>query len=306
MTTTIDLAGRVAVVTGAGGGLGRSHALALAARGADVVVNDLGVARDGSEAGQRAADAVVVEIEAAGGRAVANRDSVADPVGARAIVAAAVERFGRLDIVVNNAGILRDATLHKLAVDDLDAVLAVHLRGTVLVSRAALPVMREQGYGRFVHTASAAGLFGNFGQSNYGAAKAGIAGFSRTLALEGAKHGITSNAIAPMAQTRMTEELLGPLAGRLDPELVSPLVVFLCSDTCELTGETFTAGGGRYARVVTGFGAGWLAEGKVTPDDIADHLADIREIDDLVVPASTTDEILGLAERLGISLPGDS
>lgn len=300
----IDLSDHVAVVTGAGGGLGRSHALALSERGAHVVVNDLGVASDGTDAGRPAADTVVEEITEAGGHAIASHDSVSDPDGARAIVAAAVEAWGQVDVVVNNAGILRDATLHKLTLDDLDAVLAVHLKGTILVSQAALPYMRERTYGRFVHTSSAAGLFGNFGQSNYGAAKAGVAGFSRTLALEGAKYGIRSNVIAPMAQTRMTEDLLGPLAGRLDPALVSPLVIYLCSEACEFTGEAYTVGGGRYARIATGFGNGWLVADHVTPDDIGDHIDQIRAIDTLHEPQSTMDEITGLASRLGIDPDG--
>src|SRR5215831_2217042 len=223
------LEGKVAIVTGAGGGLGRSHALALAAEGAKVVVNDPGVSRDGSGgAVGKMADAVVDEIKKAGGQAVANHDSVAD--AGEKIVKAAVDAFGKVDILVNNAGILRDKTIHNMTDEMWDLVLAVHLRGTFLCTRAAAKVMKEKGTGgRIINTTSVAGLKGNFGQSNYSAAKAGIYGFTLTAAMELAKDGITVNAIAPIAKTRMTEEIES-VPPEYRPEEVSPLVVFFASD----------------------------------------------------------------------------
>src|SRR5687768_2499926 len=224
--------GKVAIITGAGGGLGRSHALELARRGALVVVNDLGGATDGTGASTTAAQAVVDEIAAAGGEAVANYDSVATPEGGEAIVKTALDTYGRVDIVINNAGILRDKAFHNMTPDLLDPVLDVHLRGAFNVTRPAWKTMREQGYGRVVNTASAAGILGNFGQTNYGAAKMGLVGFTRVLAVEGAKYNIKANAIAPIAKTRMTEELLGPMADKLAPELVTPVVAWLVSEEC--------------------------------------------------------------------------
>jgi NAD(P)-dependent dehydrogenase (short-subunit alcohol dehydrogenase family) len=224
--------GKVAIVTGGWNGLGREHALLLASRGAQVVVKDLGgsVAGDGSDAS--AADAVAKEIEAAGGVAVSDGNSVSTQAGGAAIVQTAIDTFGRVDILVNNAGILRDKSFHHLTPELLQPVIDVHLYGTIWVSQPAFVRMREQGYGRIVNTSSAAGIFGNFGQTNYGAAKMGVLGFTRVLAQEGAKYGITVNAIAPMARTRMTEELLGPVADRLDPALVAPVVAYLCHASC--------------------------------------------------------------------------
>jgi NAD(P)-dependent dehydrogenase (short-subunit alcohol dehydrogenase family) len=204
--------GRVAIVTGAGGGLGRTYALELARRGARVVVNDKGGAADGTGSGSSMADAVVKEIREAGGSAVASYDSVSTPEGGSAIVKTAVDAFGRVDVVINNAGILRDKTFAKLEPENLEVVLDVHLKGAFFVSQPAFRLMKEQGYGRFLFTASNAGIFGNFGQTNYGAAKMGLVGLSNVLALEGAKNGITSNVLAPMARTRLTESLLGAAA----------------------------------------------------------------------------------------------
>ena len=293
----IDLDGRVVIVTGAGNGLGRSHALLLASRGALVVVNDLGGGTDGTGGGSSPADQVVAEIIAAGGTAVASYSSVATQEGARAIVQTAVDSFGRLDAVVNNAGILRDRSLMKLEPADIDLVLDVHLKGTLYVTQAAFPVMKEAGFGRFVHTTSAAGLFGNFGQSNYSAAKMGIVGLSRTVAEEGARAGITSNVIAPIARTRLTEDLLGPLANALDPEYVSPLVAFLVSPECTLNREVISVGGGRFARVFTGLTTGWFAGAStsVEPEDVADHIGEILDTDGFSIPERATEEIMTLA-----------
>lgn len=241
---------RVVVVTGAGGGVGREHALLFAARGARVVANDLGGARDGSGAGTGMADAVVGEISAAGGEAVASYDSVATPEGGAAVVRTALEAFGRVDVVVNNAGILRDVTFAKMTDEQWDAVLRVHLYGAYHVTHTAWPHLREQGHGRVIMTTSTSGLYGNFGQVNYGAAKLGLVGMVNSLALEGRRHGITVNAVAPVAATRMTEDILpaDALAG-LDPAYVAPLVVHLAADECTTTGEVILAGGGQYARV---------------------------------------------------------
>jgi len=275
----VELEGRVAVVTGAGGGLGRSHALALAARGAKVVVNDLGGARDGSGAGSEMADAVVAEIVASGGEAVADYSSVATPEGGRTIVQAALDAFGRIDIVVNNAGILRDVSFAKLDPEALDLVLKVHLYGAFNVTRAAWDHMKEQKYGRVVSTASGSGLYGNFGQTNYAAAKLGIVGLTRSLAIEGAKYGITANAIAPVANSRMTEDIMPPqLLERLQPEHVSPLVVFLASEACTDTGHVYSIGGGYLARVAMVEGAGTTFDGVPSPDDIADRWEDVNRI----------------------------
>jgi NAD(P)-dependent dehydrogenase (short-subunit alcohol dehydrogenase family) len=242
--------GRVAVVTGAGGGLGRQHALLLAERGAKVVVNDLGGARDGTGAGSAMADHVVKEITDAGGEAVANYDSVSSAQGGAGVVHAAIDAFGKVDIVVNNAGILRDVTFAKMADEQWDAVVKVHLYGTYHVTRAAWPHLREQSYGRVIVTTSTSGLYGNFGQTNYGAAKMGVVGMINTLALEGRKYNITANAVAPIAATRMTEDIMPPeMLASLDPAFVSPVVAHLCSEECTDTGEVILAGGGQYARV---------------------------------------------------------
>jgi NAD(P)-dependent dehydrogenase (short-subunit alcohol dehydrogenase family) len=292
--------GQVAVVTGAGGGLGRSHALLLAGRGARVVVNDLGGNADGTGAGSSPADVVVKEIEAAGGDAVANYDSVATPEGGEAIVQTALDAFGRVDIVINNAGILRDKSFAKIEPADFDIVLDVHLRGAFHVSQPAFKVMKANGFGRFVHTTSAAGLFGNFGQGNYAAAKTGLVGLSNVLAIEGAKANITSNVIAPIAKSRLTEGLLGPLADALEPELVSPLVAYLVSPGCQLTHEIFSVGGGRIARVFVGLTPGWFA-GKgnsLSPEDVAANIEQIRSTDGYTIPGSLTDETMALIQTL--------
>ncbi|HEY5678605.1 MAG TPA: SDR family NAD(P)-dependent oxidoreductase [Pseudomonadales bacterium] len=242
------LDGKVALVTGAGGGLGRAHALLLAQHGAAVVVNDLGGARDGSGEGHAMADQVVAEIEAAGGRAAADYGSVSDPAAAKQMVQIAVDRFGKIDICINNAGILRDKSFKNMTDDMWDVVVDVHLRGTYLVAKAAWDQMIEQGTGgRIINTSSTSGLIGNFGQANYGAAKAGIAGLTRVLALEGMKYGITVNTLAPAAWSRLTEDIMPEgMEERLAPEKVSPAVVWLCTDdAANVTGRQFCAGQNR-------------------------------------------------------------
>jgi NAD(P)-dependent dehydrogenase (short-subunit alcohol dehydrogenase family) len=262
---------RVAIITGAGHGLGRAHALLLAERGAKVIVNDLGGALDGSGASAGPAAEVAELITKNGGQAVANADNVATPEGAAAIVRAAIDAFGRLDIVVNNAGILRDRSFGKMSVEDFDAVMAVHVRGSYLVSRAAYPHMKEAGYGRLVNTSSPAGLFGNFGQANYSTAKMGLVGLTKTLGIEGARNGIKANAIAPVAWTRMTEAILpAEFEAKFTPDRVSALVACLVHESCEVSGEVFTVGGGRVARVFVAEGPGWNSD-DVTPESISDN-----------------------------------
>ncbi|GAA0965330.1 SDR family oxidoreductase [Acrocarpospora macrocephala] len=263
--------GKVAVVTGSGHGLGRAHALLLAERGAAVVVNDLGGALDGSGASAGPAAEVVELITKNGGKAVANADNVATPEGAEAIVQAAVDTFGRLDVVVNNAGILRDKSLGKMSVEEFDSVLAVHVRGSFLVSRAAFPHMKEQAYGRIVNTSSPAGLFGNFGQANYSTAKMGLVGLTKTLGIEGARANIKANAIAPIAWTRMTEALLpAEFEAKFTVDAISPLVAFLAHESCETSGEVFSVGGGRVARVFVAEGPGWRTD-DLTMESIRDN-----------------------------------
>ncbi|MEV0167146.1 NAD(P)-dependent dehydrogenase (short-subunit alcohol dehydrogenase family) [Nonomuraea fuscirosea] len=259
---------RVAIITGAGHGLGRSHALMLAERGAKVVVNDLGGALDGTGASTGPAAEVADLITKNGGQAVANADDISTPEGARAVVQAAVDAYGKVDIVVNNAGILRDKSFGKMTVEEFDAVLAVHVRGSYLVSQAAYPLMKAAGYGRVVNTSSPAGLFGNFGQANYSTAKMGLVGLTKTIGIEGARNGIKANAIAPVAWTRMTEALLpAEFEAKFTPERVSALVAYLVHESCETSGEVFTVGAGRVARVFVAEGPGWKTD-DVTPEAI--------------------------------------
>jgi NAD(P)-dependent dehydrogenase (short-subunit alcohol dehydrogenase family) len=292
--------GRVAVITGAGGGLGKTYALELARRGAAVVVNDLGGASDGTGSGSSMADATVKEILEAGGQAVANYDSVSTPEGGEAIVQAAIDHFGRVDAVINNAGILRDKSFAKLPPEDLEAVLSVHLKGAFFVSQPAFRRMKDQGYGRLIFTASAAGLLGNFGQTNYGAAKMGLVGLSNVLAIEGAKYDIRSNVIAPIARTRMTEQILGPLAQVLHPQCVTPLVVYLACEACTFSHEVFSVGGGRFARMFVGVTPGWFAGKGARPsaEAVRDHMDEIRSPEGYIVPQGATDEMKLLAEQL--------
>jgi NAD(P)-dependent dehydrogenase (short-subunit alcohol dehydrogenase family) len=281
--------GRVAIITGAGGGLGRTYALMLAARGASVVVNDLGGAADGTGAGTSMADAVVKEITEAGGQAVANYDSVATPEGGARIVQTAVDRFGKVDIVVNNAGILRDKSFAKLEPKDLEAVVDVHLKGAFFVSQPAFRAMKENNYGRFIFTSSGAGIFGNFGQTNYGAAKMGLVGLARVLAVEGAKYNIKANAIAPLALTRMTESIMGALGDKLDPGLVSPLVAYLAHEDCPVSGRVFSVGGGRVAEVFIAETNGYF-KADLTLEDVRDNWAAITDQSGYGVPNNLAEE----------------
>ncbi|MGA9373661.1 MAG: SDR family oxidoreductase [Mycobacterium sp.] len=290
--------GKVAIVTGAGNGLGREHAMLLASRGAAVVVNDLGGTVAGVGEDLTAAESVVKEIEALGGVAVADGHSVATKEGGAAIVQAAIDAFGRVDIVVNNAGILRDKSFHNLTPELLDPVMDVHLYGTIWVTQPAFVRMREQGYGRIVNTSSAAGIFGNFGQVNYGAAKMGIVGITRVLALEGAKYNINVNAIAPMARTRMTEELLGPVAEKLDPARVAPVVAYLCHESCALTSRIFSVGGGRVAEIFIGVTKGFTSP-TLDIEAVQDNLEAICDRDGYITPMQANDEIGFVLQALG-------
>lgn len=281
--------GKVAIITGAGGGLGRQHALLMASRGALIVVNDLGGSVDGTGASTTAAQKVVDEIKALGGEAVADTNSVATPEGGEAIVKTAIDTFGRVDIVVNNAGILRDKAFHNMEPDLLNPVLDVHLKGAFYVTKPAFVKMREQGYGRIISTSSAAGVFGNFGQTNYGAAKMGLVGFTRVLGVEGAKFNIKANAIAPLAMTRMTENILGGLKDKLDPGLVSPLVAFLAHEDCPVSGQLFSVGGGRVAQVFLGETNGYYNP-NLTPEDVQGNWDVITDRSTYSVPNNLGDE----------------
>jgi NAD(P)-dependent dehydrogenase (short-subunit alcohol dehydrogenase family) len=269
---------QVAIVTGAGQGLGRSHALALAARGARVVVNDLGGARDGTGSSRTAAESVVAEIEAAGGEAIANAADVTDAEAVGAMVAEALDRWGRIDILVNNAGILRDKSFANMLQSDFDLVVEVHLTGTAICTKAVWGHMRERGYGRIVVTSSSSGLYGNFGQANYGAAKMGVVGLMNTLRAEGAKYDIRVNALAPVAHTRMTDDLLPAEAKELlKPEEVTPAVVFLVSQDAP-NGVILAAGAGGFAAVRIFETEGiWLEPGERTPEAIAARMDDILD-----------------------------
>ena len=275
---TIRYDGKVAIVTGAGHGLGRSHALELAKRGAKVVVNDLGGAKDGTGASSEAARSVVAEIEAAGGEAIANGANVADYTEVESMVQQTMDQWGRVDILVNNAGILRDKSFHKGSLEDFRLVIDVHLMGTVNCTKAAWEIMREQNYGRIVVTTSSSGLYGNFGQSNYGAAKMGVIGMMNTLVQEGAKYNIRVNALAPTAGTRMTEGLLPEKAFELlTPETVTPAVLYLVSENAP-NRTILAAGAGAFAvaRIVETEGM-WLPPEEQTPEAIAAHWERISE-----------------------------
>ncbi len=261
---------RVAIVTGAGTGLGRSHALGLAARGAKVMVNDLGVTTDGQGSSSAAAEAVAQEIRDAGGEAMAHGCDVSDEAGVKDMVTQVMDAWGRIDILVNNAGVLRDKSFSNIDLADFSFVLDVHLMGSVNCSKAVWNVMREQNYGRIAMTTSSSGLYGNFGQANYGAAKMGLIGLMNTLVLEGAKYGIRVNALSPCAATRMTEGLIPEnLLELLTPESVTPALLYIVSENSP-NRTIITAGAGTYARTIINETAGkWLAEGERSPENIA-------------------------------------
>ena len=282
MTMRFD--GRVAIITGAGGGLGRSHALALAARGARVVVNDLGGARDGSGASSSAAEAVVAEIVALGGEAMANSASVTDAGAVQAMVEATMARWGQIDILVNNAGVLRDKTFAKMDLDDFRFVMDVHLMGAVHCTKAVWEIMRQQGYGRIVMTTSSSGLYGNFGQSNYGAAKMALVGLMQTLSIEGAKTDIRVNCLAPTAHTRMTEDLGARLPlDLLGPETVSPGLLYLVSEDAP-SRCILTAGAGGFERAYVTLTQGIRAVGADAPEQVAARFAEISDRTGEIVP----------------------
>lgn len=307
----IDFTGQVAIVTGAGRGLGRLYAMEISRRGGAVVVNDLGGTMHGEGSDSGVADRVVEEIERLGGRAVASHDSVASPEGGEAIVRTALERFGRLDAVVSNAGIFQTAAFDDLAPEDWRRMLHIHLDGSFHLSQPAFRAMKSQGYGRFVFIASSAGLFGQPHSAHYAAAKAGIVGLMNVVAIEGAAHGILANGVLPFGSSRMVTETLGgeeaaaevPFLRAIEPGLVVPIVVFLASRACELTHHVYSAGAGRYARVFIGLGKGWLAEpgSRPTADDVAAHLAEVSATEPFSVPASIFDEVSEICTRLGIA-----
>jgi NAD(P)-dependent dehydrogenase (short-subunit alcohol dehydrogenase family) len=264
--------GKVAIVTGAGGGLGKQHALELARRGAKVVINDLGGSRDGTGGSSSAAEAVVAEIKAMGGEAIANGASVTDDAGVAHLVKQTMDTWGRIDILIANAGILRDKSFSKMEIADFELVVDVHLMGTVKPVKAVWEIMKAQNYGRVIVTTSSTGLYGNFGQSNYGAAKLGLVGFMNTMKLEGQKNNIHFNAISPVAATRMTEDIMPPeMLDKLKPEFVTPGVVYLCSEEAP-TGVILTAGAGVFsvARIYETDGV-YLGDGGLSVEEVRDN-----------------------------------
>ena len=293
--------GKVAIITGAGGGLGRSHALLLASRGAKVVVNDLGGATDGTGSGNTMAEKVCAEIQAGGGQAAPDFHSVLE---GEAIVKTALSAFGTVDIVVNNAGILRDVSFLKQSEQDWKLVLDVHLNGSRSVCKAAFPIMRAKKFGRSVMTTSAAGLFGNFGQTNYSAAKMGIVGLANTLKFEGAKYNIKVNTIAPIAGSRLTAQVMPPqLLEALKPEFVSPLAAYLCSEACQDSGLIFSVGGGYFSRVAYLEGEGvFLGAGKpISIEDVQANLPRIKDLSKAVEPTQAVDQTMKIVKLLKLA-----
>ena len=303
---------RVALVTGAGGGLGREHALLLASRGAAVMVNDLGSpTMGGQDHDPSPAQAVVEEISAAGGVAIANSDSVASREGAESMVASALEEFGRLDILINNAGIIRNRTFLNIGEYEFEPVLDVHVKGCFFVTRPAYEHMKTVGYGRIINTSSGSGLFGSFGQTAYSAAKAAIYGFTRTLAIEGSRYGVHVNAIAPGALTRMTGDVLGDdgamaemtglsgedLVYQMGPHQVAPAVAYLAHESCSLNGETLSASGGRVGRAFMGVTKG-IYEDELTVESVADRINEVCDEDGYLVPDNVDQEIELLLSHL--------
>lgn len=293
--TELDFDGRVAVVTGAGGGLGRAYALQLAQRGAAIVVNDVGGSVAGTGADAAKAQQVVEEIQTHGGRAVASTASVTDSGAGQDLLQAALEEFGRLDILINNAGILRDKAFHKMTDDGFRAVVDVHLFGAFNVTQPIYAHMREQQYGRIVLTTSAAGLYGNFGQVNYSAAKLALVGMAKSLAHEGLKRNVKTNAISPAALSRMTEDLMPAGLGQaMAPDVVAPVVGYLAHESCALNGEVLTAFGGHVGRAFIGESLGVTAD-DLTIEAVADRLDEIRSLHDFAMPASPMDSLALLA-----------
>ena len=279
---SLDFKDKVAIVTGSGNGIGKGYALELAKRGAKVVVNDLGGTVDGSGGSLSAADAVVQEIEAAGGEAMANGANVAKQEDVKAMVEATMEKWGRVDILINNAGILRDKSFGKMEWSDFEAVINVHLLGSALCAHSVFPIMKEQEFGRIVMTSSSSGLFGNFGQTNYAAAKMGVVGLMNTLKLEGAKYNVHTNSIAPTATTRMTEHLFpAEFAEKLDPKYIIPAVIFLASQKAP-NGEILEAGGGVVANtyVMETMGKYFGTDENFTAEAVANHWAEIADTTD--------------------------
>lgn len=318
MSETIDFSGQSVVVTGAGRGLGRLYALDLARRGAQVVVNDIGTSMGGNGTDTSVADAVVAEIEDAGGTAIASHESVDSPEGGGAIIDAALTAFGRLDAVVSNAGIYEMAPFDELSPEQWRRMLQVHLDGAFHLCQPAFRVMKAQGYGRLVLVASNIGAFGQEQAVHYGAAKGGIIGLTNGLANEGAPHGILANAVLPVGRTRMMtdsiadqreqaaafgmDHVLDAFFDETTPERVVPLVTYFASRTCELSHHYVSAVAGRYARVFLGLGTGWLADRaiEVSAEDIADHLAEIVDTDGSTVPMSVADEIVAVLQQLDL------
>jgi NAD(P)-dependent dehydrogenase (short-subunit alcohol dehydrogenase family) len=305
----IDFKGQVAIVTGAGRGLGRLYALELARRGAKVIVNDLGGTTCGESSDSSVADQVVKEIKSAGGDALSSHDSVATPEGGKAIVQAALDGFGRVDIVVSNAGIYQVTPFADLSVEEWRRMLTIHLDGSFYVSQPAFRAMQAQGYGRFVFISSSAGMFGIPGNAHYAAAKSGIFGLTNIIALEGAAHGIKANAVLPTGFSRMVTESTGaaepgssPFYQAIKPELVVPLVIFLASRACEFSHHNYAACAGRYSRVFVGLGEGWASKPGSLPtaDDLLAHVDDISRTDPYIVPGSTRDEINHALIPLGV------
>jgi NAD(P)-dependent dehydrogenase (short-subunit alcohol dehydrogenase family) len=277
---SLDFTDKVVIVTGAGGGLGKAHALDFARRGAKVVVNDLGGSVDGSAGTSAAAEEVVAEILAAGGQAIANGSSVTDDDGVANMISQTMDAFGRIDVLVNNAGVLRDKSFAKMEIEDFTFVVDVHLFGTMKPTKAVWPIMKEQGYGRIMVTSSSSGLYGNFGQANYGAAKLGVVGFINTLKLEGQKDNIHINALAPVAWTRMTSNLMPPeMEEMLKPEQVTPAVVFMCSEEAP-TGRIICAGAGAFASAQIIESRGMYLGADPTAEQVAENWEQISKMDD--------------------------
>ena len=279
---TIKFDDKVVIVTGAGGGLGKSHALEFARRGAKVVVNDLGGSVDGSGGASDAANAVVEEIKAEGGEAIANGASVADQSGVQNMVDEVMSKWGRIDVLVNNAGILRDKSFHKISLEEFDAVMDVHFQGSVYTSHAVYPIMREQNFGRIIFTTSSGGLSGNFGQANYGAAKMAMIGLMNCLKIEGQKYNVHSSAVAPVALSRMTENLFPEGIGeRFLPEYVTPAVIYLASDDGP-NGAIIGAGAGVFTqfRIFETMGLALGTEDNMTPENIAAGWSSVADMDD--------------------------